>query len=145
MRKHLLILTILLSLFLAPATSHAGFIVKRKAETTVGVAAKNEEKTAKQERRQEVLQSILSLLPHDGDHDRKDCKRHDGWQGTASMWCAIGGFFYFPPALILALVWGGIGLKPGAKHQKRARAGVIIAIAGLFFWHLLITAAIWGL
>lgn len=145
MRKHLLILTILLSLFLAPATSHAGFFVKRKAETTVSVAAKNEEKTAKQERRQEVLQSILSLLPHDGDHDSKGCKRHDGWQGTASLWCAIGGFFYFPPALILALVWGGIGLKPGAKHQKRARAGVIIAISGLFFWHLLLTAAIWGL
>lgn len=146
MRKHLLILAILFSLFLAPTTSHAGFFVKRKAEKTLTVATHNEDKVARQERRQEMLSTIMALLPHnDNDHECKGCKRHDGWQGTASLWCAIGGFFYFPPALILALVWGAKGMKPGAKHRKRAQAGVIIAIAGLFFWHLLITAAIWGL
>lgn len=147
MRKYILLLSFFAALFFAPATSHAGFLVKRKAAPTetVAPAATNNELTAKQERRQEIYNTLMRVLRHDdGEHKDHRCHNCNGWQGTASMWCAIGGFFYFPPALILALVWGALGMKPGAPHRKRAIAGVVISIIGIFFWAFFITLMIWS-
>lgn len=147
MKKYALLVALFIALFAVPNTSHAGFIVKRKAaQTEVAAVKKSQDKLEKQERRQQMFNTILSLMPHEGDHERTGKhKDHSGWEGTASMWCAIGGFFYFPPALIVALVFAGMGLKPGKRHRNRAIAGLVIAISGIFFWAIMITATLWAL
>lgn len=55
-----------------------------------------------------------------------------GWEGTASLYCAIFGLVIFPPGLIAAIILGALGLGEGKKHRGRAIAGLIIGITGVF-------------
>jgi hypothetical protein len=55
-----------------------------------------------------------------------------GWEGTASLYCAIFGLLVFPPGLIAAIILGALGLGEGKKHRGRAIAGLIIGITSVF-------------
>ena len=69
---------------------------------------------------------------NENQRSRNRKKSTSGWEGTASLYCAIFGLLVFPPGLIAAIILGAIGLGEGKKHRGRATAGLIIGITTIF-------------
>lgn len=69
---------------------------------------------------------------NENQRSRNKKKSTSGWEGTASLYCAIFGLLVFPPGLIAAIILGAIGLGEGKKHRGRAIAGLIIGITSIF-------------
>ena len=69
---------------------------------------------------------------NENQRSRNKKRSTSGWEGTASLYCAIFGLFVFPPGLIAAIILGAIGLGEGKKHRGRAIAGLVIGITSIF-------------
>lgn len=69
---------------------------------------------------------------NENQRSRNKKKSTSGWEGTASLYCAIFGLLVFPPGLIAAIILGAIGLGEGKRHRGRAIAGLIIGITSIF-------------
>ncbi len=69
---------------------------------------------------------------NENQQTRNKKRSRSGWEGTASMYCAIFGLLVFPPGLIASIILGGLGLGDGKKHRGRAIAGLIIGITSVF-------------
>ena len=135
--KSLFIALLIISYFSHYAT--AGYVIKNTTTkaTNISQATISENNT------------VISLIPalssvnskseiqnvgeeNENQRSRNKKKSTSGWEGTASLYCAIFGLLVFPPGLIAAIILGALGLGEGKKHRGRAIAGLIIGITSIF-------------
>ncbi len=147
MKKSSCILLFVFLFSMIHGNSYGAFYVKRKTatahETTATIPAEQQKKESSIVRLQEQVAAITSFLSPEGclHPERRHRGSASGWEGTVAMWCGIGGIIYFPPALICALIFGGLGMGPGHRHHRRAVAGVVLGIVGMFLWSIIILIA----
>ncbi len=138
-RKNLCLIMGSLLLILNSHNSYAGFLLKKHnkplVETVVGSDA-----TADLEIGRQAFATPKENLKSNLCHTDNPSNKNSGWEGTASMWCAIGGIVFFP-ALICSIVFGAMGLKKGKKHRNRAIAGLAISLNIIFLFILLLAFA----
>ncbi len=79
---------------------------------------------------------------NENQQTRNKKRSTSGWEGTASLYCAIFGLVIFPPGLIAAIILGALGLGDGKKHRGRAIAGLIIGITSVFLIATLIVLSV---
>ncbi len=145
MRQITFIILLLSSLLFNTNAAHAGILVKKHTLTTQSTHRISDEHDAT---RIEKAVALFAGNRHDCEKDDCGCNCHKhnnnrkcGRAGTTSMWLSILGWFYFPPLLIAGLAYGARGMRPDSCKKNRAKAGIVIGIAGVFFWTLVLVAA----
>lgn len=139
MKKGFLSIIALLTVLIFATPAHAGFVTKKATTVTSIISpapAYKKAGSSRQDIRNARLQKLSAVLNHeDQEHEHH---RHDsGWQGTAAMWCGIGGLLFFP-AFICAVVFGIMGMGKGRRHRGRAIAGLAIGLVAINLFVLLI-------
>ena len=145
MRQITFILILLSSLLFSTNAAHAGILVRKHTLSTQSTHQVSDERKATQI---EKVAALFSGNQHECEKDGCDCNCHKkstnmrcGSAGTTSMWLSILGWFYCPPLLIAGLAYGARGMRPDSCKKNRAKAGIVIGIAGVFFWTLILVAA----
>ncbi len=136
MKVHFSFIVTTLMLICCSYTADAGFAVRKQTGKTISAAAMAGSYTTSTN---EHLQVTPNYLLQDEEHHprRRRCSAN-GWEGTVAMWCGIGSI-WMPPALILAIIFGALGLGEGHRHRGRATAGLVIGIAGIFLIAMAVT------
>jgi hypothetical protein len=141
MKKGFLSIIALLTVLIFATPAHAGFVTKKATSVTSIISpapAHNNAGSSRQEIRNARLQKLSAILNHeDHDHEHEHHRHDSGWEGTAAMWCGIGGIFFLP-AFLCAVVFGVMGMGKGRRHRGRAIAGLVIGIVAINLLLLLI-------
>jgi len=138
--------TVIKSIFIALLTiasfahnANAGYVIKSTKTNATNIAnttiANNNTAVPYNPTFSSVYKNIENQsVGEENENQRSRNKKRStsGWEGTASLYCAIFGLFVFPPGLIAAIILGAIGLGEGKKHRGRAIAGLIIGITSVF-------------
>jgi hypothetical protein len=143
MTRHSLLVTVLFVLLICGApTAKAGFAIRKQTALTEITASAEApiHVLSRKEMRQAQLKSVKKYVLHEDHQPRTRKCSANGWEGTAAMWCGIGSV-WMPPALILAIIFGALGLGEGHKHRGRATVGLIIGITGIFLIGMIATLA----
>jgi hypothetical protein len=119
--------------------ANAGYVIKSTKTTNANIT----QSTTTDNNTEIISTSALSSIhnksknqsvveENENQRSRNKKRSTSGWEGTASLYCAIFGLLVFPPGLIAAIILGAIGLGEAKKHRGRAIAGLIIGITSIF-------------
>lgn len=120
-------------------SADAAFVIKKHNNLTVTSRGTDKAATtgmSAKEGRMLKAQAIISQLEGEDGHP-KSCQTKSGWQGITSLCTGVVGIL-FPPALVLAVIFGALGIEKCRKHRGLAIAGLVIGLVGVFIWGFVI-------
>lgn len=112
--------------------ANAGYVIKNDKSFITNQASEGAKNTTKKIISDLKQYPTSNQIGEENQKTRNKKRSTSGWEGTASMYCAIFGLLIFPPGLIAAIILGALGLGEGKKHRGRAIAGLIIGITSVF-------------
>lgn len=128
MKNRIFFILTIIALLAAPASTYAGFLVKKHAATQTAAAtgAKQDASSFLKTSRQEKVAEILEVMTTPQSGFQRMLLR--GQVSTIALICGVIGFFV-PILAVIALVFGFLGFS--SKNARRKGVGVAAFVLGL--------------